>query len=138
MKIMLFSQVNQALMNLINASKSKHKPQEWSHIPERETGIYNLSIYIENFAKKALPTIYQNYINTHAYLLFHNISGCEFFPFKRSCKRICKLICTVKMMNLSLISLDFTIWKFYFLTWVFTEAKLARSTFVSFFIPQVK
>ncbi|XP_074581735.1 uncharacterized protein LOC141838225 [Curcuma longa] len=35
-------EVNQALMNLINASKSKHKPQEWSHIPERETGCLSI------------------------------------------------------------------------------------------------
>lgn len=67
---MFFSQVNQALMNLINASKSKQKPEEWYYIPERQTGIHNLSIYIENFAKKTLSTIHQNYINTHAYLLF--------------------------------------------------------------------
>lgn len=58
-KIMFFSQVNQALINLINASKSKHKPEEWSHIPERETGIYNLSVYIEKFAqKKKTPQLF--------------------------------------------------------------------------------
>lgn len=57
-KIMFFSQVNQALINLINASKSKHKPEEWSHIPERETGIYNLSVYIENFATKKQPLLF--------------------------------------------------------------------------------
>ncbi|KAG6502413.1 dihydrolipoyllysine-residue acetyltransferase component of acetoin cleaving system-like isoform X2 [Zingiber officinale] len=35
-------EVNQALMNLINASKSKQKPEEWYYIPERQTGFLSI------------------------------------------------------------------------------------------------
>ncbi|KAG6498501.1 dihydrolipoyllysine-residue acetyltransferase component of acetoin cleaving system-like isoform X2 [Zingiber officinale] len=35
-------EVNQALMNLINASKSKQKPEEWYYIPERQTGCLSI------------------------------------------------------------------------------------------------
>lgn len=37
-KFKLDFQVNVALMELIKASKSKLKPEEWSHIPERQSG----------------------------------------------------------------------------------------------------